>query len=91
MDNKTLVNQLAKKMGRSSSDINAFIEGLAAVIKERCGELDTIAIPGFGNFEPVKEDEQITTDLVTGKRILMPPAITLHFRPSALLRKRLAD
>lgn len=91
MDNKAIVGTVAKKMGRESRDINALIEGLASVLKERCGDLDSVAIPGFGTFEPVKEDEKIVPDLASGKRIMMPPAINLNFKPSALLRKRLND
>lgn len=89
MDNKTIVGAVAKKMGRESRDITALIEGLAQVLKERCGELDSVAIPGFGTFEPVKDDEKIVTDLVTHKRIMMPPVINLNFKPSSLLRKRI--
>lgn len=91
MDNKTLVNQLAKKIGCESRDIQSLIDGLAAVIKERCGDLDTIAIPGFGNIEPVKEDEKVVTDPTSGQRLLLPPAITLNFKPSAILRRRIAQ
>lgn len=91
MDNKTIVGTVAKKMGRDSRDINALIDGLAQVLKERCGELDSVAIPGFGTFEPIKEDEKIVPDLVSRKRIMMPPAITLNFKPSALLRKRINE
>lgn len=91
MDNKTLVTLLAKRLGRDTRDINMLIEGLASVIKEKCGELYSIAIPGFGTFTPIKEDEKIVPDLATGKRLLMPPAITLTFKTSALLRKRMTD
>lgn len=91
MDNKTLVTLLAKKTGRDTRDINMLIEGLASVIKEKCGELDSIAIPGFGTFIPLKEDEKIISDPTTGKRMLLPPAITLTFKTSALLRKRMTD
>lgn len=91
MDNKTIVNNLAKKLGRDQRDINALIEGLAAVIKEKCGDLDAIAIPAFGTFTPWKEDEKIIADPITGKRTMYPPSITLGFKASALLRKRLTD
>lgn len=91
MDNKTIVGTISKKMGRESRDINALIDGLAQVLKERCGELDSVAIPGFGTFEPVKEDEKIVPDLASHKRIMMPPAITLRFKQSALLRKRINE
>ena len=91
MDNKQIVATLSKKMGRDPKDISALIDGLSAIIKDRCGELDTIAIPGFGSFVPLKEDEKIITDLSSGKRILLPPQISLQFQPSTKLRKTLTE
>ncbi len=90
MDNKGIVNALSKKLARDPKDITALIEGLSASFRERCGNMDTIAIPGFGTFEPIKEDERIE-DLSTGKRLLLPPQITLSFQTSAILRKKLNE
>lgn len=89
MDNKTVVTILSRRLGRETKDINALIEGLAAIIKEKCGNMDAIAIPGFGMFEATKQEEQITTDLSSGKRLLLPPEISLRFTSSAILRKKL--
>ncbi len=91
MDNKTIVSTLSHKLGRDTKDINILIEGLATIIKEQCGNMNAIAIPGFGTFEPIKEDERITTDLSTGKRLLLPPEITLNFSASAILRKKMTE
>ncbi len=91
MDNKGIVNALSKKLARDPKDITALIEGLSASFRERCGNMDTIAIPGFGTFEPIKEDERISVDLSTGKRLLLPPQITLSFQTSAILRKKLNE
>ena len=88
---KQIVATLSKKMGREPNDIIALIDGLSAIIKDKCGALDSIAIPGFGTFIPLKENEKITTDLSTGKRMLLPPQISLQFQPSTILRKKLTD
>lgn len=91
METKQIVATLSKKMGRDSKDINALIEGLSTIIKDKCGTLDSIAIPSFGTFVPLKEDEKIITDLSTGKRMLLPPQISLRFHPSTILRKKLTE
>ncbi len=91
MDNKGFVAALSNKLAREPKDITALIEGLAASFRENCGNMDSIAIPGFGTFEPIKEDEHISTDLSTGKRLLLPPQIVLKFSPSSLLRKKLNE
>ena len=37
MDNKKLVETLANKMGRSADDVNKLLDGLAGVLRTRCG------------------------------------------------------
>lgn len=91
MNHKQLTAKLAQRQGRDAKDITSLLTALTAAIRERCTELDSVAIPGFGNFEPTKHDESISTDLVTGARILMPPAITVQFNPSSILRKKISD
>jgi len=91
MDYKQLRKQLAEATGRSSSDIDALTEGLSIVLRQTCADLDSVAVPTFGTFVPVKHREAVREDLSTGKRILIPPEITLEFKPGAMLLKRLKD
>jgi len=48
-----------------------------------------VAVPAFGTFAPRKHDEAIVDDLSTGKKMLVPPEISIEFRPGAMLLKRL--
>ena len=89
MDNKQLQETLAKRMGRDNADISKLLEALVTTIKDRCGELDSIAIPGFGTFEAKKKLERIVVNPGTGKRMLVPPKITLSFKPRALLKSKI--
>lgn len=91
MDNKTIVSSLSQKLGRDPKEISALIDGLATILKEKCSNLSDIAIPSFGTFVPIKEDEKVITDLSTGKNILLPPQISLNFEPSIVLRKKVAN
>lgn len=89
MDNKQLQATLAKRMGRNNADIAKLLDALVTTIRERCGELDSIAVPSFGTFEAKKKLERIVVNPGTGKRMLVPPKITLTFKPSALLKTKL--
>lgn len=91
MENKAIIHSLAAAMGRDTKDISALLESLGAVIKEHLCDMETIAIPGFGEFEPVKEDEHIETDTSTGERMLIPPAISVRFNPSSLLKRKIKE
>lgn len=88
MDSKTLLNDIAVNIGRDKQDIATLLKAFVGVLREHSSVGDSIAVPGFGTFEVVKTDEQISTDPDTGKRLLLPPHISLNFRPSALLRSK---
>jgi nucleoid DNA-binding protein len=89
MDNKTLTEILAKRLNRKPEDIEKLLEAFIATVKNRCGELDSVAIPGFGTFEAKKRLERVSINPATGKRMLIPPKVTLSFKPSALLKNKL--
>lgn len=89
MDNKSLVNELAKRIDRSPKEVSSLIEGLISVLKDKCDNMDSIAIPGFGTFESKKKLERIVVNPSTGKKMLIPPKISLVFKPSAILKSKL--
>lgn len=89
MDNKALLDMVAERINRDAEDVNKLVDALISVVKTRCGELDSIAVPGFGTFETKKKLERVVVNPTTGKRMLIPPKIVLSFRPSALLKNKL--
>jgi nucleoid DNA-binding protein len=89
MQHKELVEKLSKSLGRSKSDINKLLEALSNVVTERCLELDSISVPGFGSFEAVNHKESIEIEKETGKRMLIPPRVEVEFVMSSVLKKKL--
>lgn len=87
---KTFISELARRTGRDRKSVEALLQALGQAIRQHCGDLDTVAVPAFGNFIAVKHDEQIVTDRTNGCRLLLPPEVVLTFRPAGKLRK-LAD
>lgn len=91
MSKTDLSNELANRLNRDVDDVKALLEGFAAMVRSCCGENQTVAMPGFGNFVPRKEDEHIEVDATTNRRMLMPPRVMLHFEPSAILKSKIAE
>ncbi len=91
MDHKAVTGHLAKALVREPKDIMALMDGLAATMRDNLCDMNTVALPGFGEFIPVKEDEHIQNDLSTGQQILVPPSINVKFSPSALLKRKIND
>lgn len=88
MDNKTLVNILAERLGRQPEETEACLKALCNIIIENMKQGDCVAVPGFGQFETKLRAERITTHPSTGKKILVPPKVTMVFKPSALLKQK---
>lgn len=84
---KSFNSELGNRIGRDKKDTDALLSALGQALRQHCGELDTVAIPAFGNFVAVKHEEKIVTDRSTGKRMLLPPEVELTFVAAGRLRK----
>lgn len=91
MDNKTFVGRLAQRLRCETETATRLVEGFGMIIREQCGEAGRVAVPGFGSFEGVKHDEEIVSDLATGKRMLLPPSIEVRFTAGSQLKKRIKE
>ena len=88
MDIKELPSLLSMTTGKSEKDVAQRIDTAARILRNFCKEMDAVAVPGFGTFQPIKENEIIVKD-ADGKRTLMPPSIEVNFKSSVILRKAL--
>lgn len=91
MDNKTFINTLAEKLDREPEEISLLIHMLGETIAESVRDGDSVTIPSFGSFEQKKRLERVTVHPSTGRRILVPPKLTLVFKPSTLLKQKVRN
>lgn len=91
MDTKTLIDTLARRTGMKRADVQRLTEALGETVTEQCADFNSVAIPGFGTFDVKKRNERVATHPSTGKRLLVPPKISVVFKPSALLKQKLKD
>ncbi len=89
MDNKKLVETVAKNLGRSTDDVNKLIDAFAGILRTRCGEMDSVVVPGFGTFEPKKRNERVMVHPSSGRRMLVPPKVVMGFKVSNVLKAKL--
>ena len=87
MDNRNFISKLAKKTNLDSKRTAQLSLELAQVIAEYCSQNESVALPGFGTFVSLKQDEHIETDKENGTKTLMPPSITVYFKPGTRLKK----
>lgn len=91
MDNKQFTTRLAEKLGADPKYVEGLVSVFANVLRDRAANLDSIALPGFGNFVSAKDNEKIATDPSTGRRTLLPPQIKIEFVASAMLKKQVGQ
>ncbi len=89
MDNKKFIDNLASAIGKNREDISEMAEYLSGIIAASLKEGDAVAIPAFGTLETKLKTERITVHPSTGKRLLVPPKISVNFKPSSLLKQKI--
>lgn len=88
MDQKAFNSHLAQKMGIDAKEAARLVAAFTSVVRDRAANLDSIAIPGFGNFVVGKMAEKIVNDPATGQSVLTPPQIKIEFIAGAMLKKQ---
>lgn len=91
MDQKTFLETLSRRVNAEKEETSEMIGALCRVLTEATLNGDTVTFPGFGSFEPRKRIERIVVQPSTGKRMLIPPKITMTFRPSTLLKQKVRN
>ena len=91
MDNKTLIDRIAAERGMKREEAQDMLNAFYGLTAECCLAMDTIIIPGFGQFEPKKRKERLTVHPSSGKRLLVPPKLVVNFKPSAVIKNSCQD
>lgn len=91
MDNRQFISIMAKRLNLETSTAEKLLEGFVEVVGEECRGLNRLALPSLGSFQGVKRDETVVTDLSTGRRLLLPPAIELEFVPAGRLKNGVSE
>lgn len=91
MDYRSFVDILGKRINAGKEETSEMVAALGQVITDCALEGDSVTFPGFGNFEPRKRNERVSVHPSSGKRMLIPPKITLSFKPSSLLKQKVRN
>lgn len=87
MNKADLVNELAAKLDipqcKSRKFLNAFEEVLTELVKKD----HALRLQGFGSFEPWRQSERAARNPRTGTPCVIPPRVSVKFKPGKLLLK----
>lgn len=91
MDYKEFSAKLGEKTGKDAETVDKVMKAVVTVFRERCSDMDTVSIQGFGSFEPKKKLEREVVNPSTGVRMLVPPKIVLSFKPATGIKNKIKD
>lgn len=87
----SLIELAAESAGITTAEMTQVAEGLRSALVATALTGESVAIPRFGTFAAVKEEEQVSRDLSTGSNVLLPPRLELRFTPAMSLRHIITD
>lgn len=88
MNNKEFTAELSRKLGYTLKDTSKLTMSFLSEITQQLQDGNSISIQGFGTFEVRKKAERITINPTTKLRMLIPPKLSLTYKPSTLLKNR---
>ncbi|MDR1503584.1 MAG: HU family DNA-binding protein [Prevotella sp.] len=91
MTNQELIAALAKRLGWTQRQTSEVLETTVSIINSNLEDGNSINIQGFGLFETKKKGERISVNPVSKQRFLVPPKISLAFRPGQTIKDNLKN
>ena len=88
MNNQTFIAKLSERVGMNARNTQIAVNAIAAELTEQLCAGNSVSVHGFGLFEVKKKAERVMTMPGTGKRLLVPPKLTVNFKPAQQLKDR---
>ncbi|MBQ6191297.1 MAG: HU family DNA-binding protein [Bacteroidaceae bacterium] len=88
MNNKEFITDLASRTKLSSKEAASLASATVSAIIGELLEENSIFVPGFGTFEVKKKLERVLVNPTTKQKMLVPPKMTVNFKPNTSLKLR---
>ncbi len=89
MNTKELITELKNRLNLDEDKACMLFDSTIKTIEKELLNNNSVNIQGFGTFEVRKKEERISVNPATRQRMLIPPKLTLAFKPSATLKERI--
>ena len=88
MNNKEFTAELSRRTGVSVKETTDLIGKLIDEMTQELVEGNAVAILGFGTFDVKKKAERISVSPTTKQRMLVPPKMSISFKPAPSLKEK---
>ena len=88
MNHKEFISILSKDLGTSAKGTSEVVNRIVSAMIDELQKGNTVNIQDFGTFEVKKKMERISVIPSTQQRVLVPPKLTLTFKPAISLKEK---
>lgn len=88
VNTKDLIITIRGRLNLQSPEAEKLFEATVNILKDEFANNNTVSVPSFGQFEIKKKNERISVNPSTQERMLVPPKLSLSFKPSSTLKER---
>ena len=88
MNHKEFISILSKDLDISAKDTSEIVNRIVSEMIDELQKGNTVIIQDFGTFEVMKKMERISVIPSTQQRVLVPPKLTLTFKPASSLKEK---
>ena len=80
---------MARRNEMKAADAQGWMNTLLNALGDNFQEGNAVQLPNFGVFEVKKKLERIIVNPSTGQRMLVPPKLTLAFKPTTQTKEKI--
>ena len=91
MNNKEFTSVLTSRTKYNSREVTSLVKAAVSAITAELTEENSVIIPGFGTFEAKKRLERVLVNPTTKQHMLVPPKMTVSFKPNIALKTRVKN
>lgn len=88
MTNKELVSDIAEQLGWTQVKVSEVLAQTVELLSSKLANNDVVTIANLGVFQTKKRDERISVNPLTEQRFLVPPKISVNFKPTSGLKEK---
>ena len=89
MNNKEFIAELARATNMKAQDAQKLVNAMLDAMGDQFMEGNAVQLANLGAFEVKKKMERVIVNPTTGQRMLVPPTLTLAFKPNNTLRDKI--
>lgn len=91
MNNKELLLELSKRLGKTQKEVSSMLESTSEAIVSALKKGETVSIQGFGNFEPREKQEREIVNPTSKEVIKVPAKISVVFKAGVSFKEKIKN